>query len=336
VDCLASFWARGGALELRAHLLGADAVLWQAAKEKATFAARGRVLLTPRPPELCSVSLRQMREMYLAREDWFQALRQCRSTKEYGRPTMYDVREEIIEPLTRQSGLAFAELYPPQPAEVFAVHAWSQEFGDLLAALELHGRETCAGGDDWRERGCWVCAFAVSQHAVELGATLQRSAFYAAMSSSACTSAAVVIDGAHRFFSRSWCLLETACALKLGLTVDLCTSGGMLNRLSRSRLQKEREQVARLLLRADPQAASAAEEQDAAWIAAASEGAEVRRALRQLAGTAYGLGEVLAPLQDLVTRQPVSPLQSELLAPATVVGEFGGAGSSAELAGSAA
>ncbi|CAE8595136.1 unnamed protein product [Polarella glacialis] len=296
---LAHLWARNRGLELRAHLLGSAAAqehqggggpsIWLSAKESAYFAEQRKPLLTPRPAELRGIRLRQLRELLGLQHSWLQIPKYATEFGGRVRPSTHQLHTEVLVPIASCDGHSFAELYPPQPAQVFVSHFWGQEFEDLVLALERHALEMTGGSEDWPESCYWLGVFAETSAQTSCGKGRQMNAeqsgdpvnnnsnnkkkknndnntnnnnhtnksiknplaaSMAVLASASCRSIAIVFDEAGRLPTRLWCLFELMLANESSLPVDACTTQCVLGRGHAS--AGRARSIAQRLLAVDP------------------------------------------------------------------------------------
>eukprot|EP00931_Biecheleriopsis_adriatica_P059466 TRINITY_DN35585_c0_g1_i1.p1 TRINITY_DN35585_c0_g1~~TRINITY_DN35585_c0_g1_i1.p1 ORF type:complete len:601 (-),score=77.84 TRINITY_DN35585_c0_g1_i1:29-1831(-) len=104
---------------------------------------------------------------------------------------------------------SYAELINPSGilVTVFVSHFWGHPFTRTLAALNAYA--TSITQVHLRRFNCWICVFALNQHAVsqEVGMTLEAAPFNIAIKQSDCWIA-MVVDDSLLPLSRLWCLFE--------------------------------------------------------------------------------------------------------------------------------
>jgi len=126
---------------------------------------------------------------------------------------LYDVNLNLLARLGAELGISFSELFArgqERKPKVFLSHAWSHSLLQTYEALVQHAKDRGYGEDE----PIWICAFAIRQHAVELGAIMD-SPFLKALRDSAMTLIIVAAEG-EGVLDRSWCALEMNLAMVEG------------------------------------------------------------------------------------------------------------------------
>lgn len=132
-------------------------------------------------------------------------------------PTMYEVCEHVIKPMTaRYGGMSFALMFHPEglTCDAFATHAWAEGVFEFLCKLKRGWPVGC--------EHMYVCFLANPQNldiSELLNVPIEKSPFAKALNSAKCV---IVIP--NRFvsiYTRLWCCYEAYLAYTLGKTLTL-------------------------------------------------------------------------------------------------------------------
>jgi len=157
---------------------------------------------------------------------------------------MYYVQGHILDRLTAEDRLSFAEVAGACRAQWFVSHHWGTALRETCDALEQHAKAFREPGTHWRDGAYWICAFSINQYnkEEEVGTTWSESSFSLALSSGCLRGTVLVLDERALPLTRSWCLFEVLQTILLmgqpstwvsdfatfeGLV--LCSSSGVLN-----------------------------------------------------------------------------------------------------------
>lgn len=148
-------------------------------------------------------------------------------------PDLYAVNNFFIKPLTLAKSCSYAELLNPKGRDIvfFITHHWGEEFAEFVQSLMLHAIMQLPGfGKETKfvQTTYWCCAFALNQHAIQLGEKIEDNPFHKAIMSDKCHGIILNVNQTVTALFRVWCTYEVLLVRNLGKSVTICTKNGPL------------------------------------------------------------------------------------------------------------